>query len=94
MLKHLELSSPTSCLNKALSDEPIFVLRANDELAAPLIRLWAARYHDLKMNEVYTTPPERVAQIVKKHEEAYALARMMDEWRAANGIKPTPQGGR
>ena len=30
------------CLRKAGDDEPIFVLRAQDELAAPTVRAWAA----------------------------------------------------
>lgn len=31
-----------SCLNKAAYDEPLFILRANDPVAAQIIRLWAA----------------------------------------------------
>src|SRR5208282_304855 len=90
MIKRLELIGP-SCLTKAADDEPVFVLRANDELAAPIIRLWAERYYHLKMNEQYTLPQERITHIFTKYEEALALARMMDEWRNANDLKPTPQ---
>lgn len=45
MLKYLELATSESCLNKAASTEPIFVLRANDPLFAQTIRLWAAMAH-------------------------------------------------
>jgi hypothetical protein len=43
MLKIDEITNPTSCLNKAADDEPIFVLRANDPLAIAIIREWAKR---------------------------------------------------
>lgn len=41
MLKKTELSDPTSCLNKAEANEPVFVLRAKDPLFAQTVRLWA-----------------------------------------------------
>lgn len=41
MLKKDELLSSTSCLNKAADDEPIFVLRAADPVAAATIKHWA-----------------------------------------------------
>lgn len=45
--KHFELSDPNSCLNKAADDEPIFVLRASDLLAAGLVYGWASLAEDL-----------------------------------------------
>ena len=42
MSKAEVLRNPSSCLNKANPNEPIFVLRANDPIAAQIIRLWAA----------------------------------------------------
>lgn len=70
MLKHLELSTPTSCLNKAAPDEPVFVLRAKDPLAAQAVRHWATmsigRHED------------------KKLQEAIACADKMDAWRKKN----------
>lgn len=39
--KQDNLRDPGSCLNKASADEPIFVLRGNDPLAAQTVRLWA-----------------------------------------------------
>jgi len=36
------LLQPGSCLNKAADDEPVFILRAKDPLAAQTVRLWAS----------------------------------------------------
>lgn len=44
MLKRDELATQTSCLNRAANDEPIFILRANDENAAPAVAAWARDY--------------------------------------------------
>lgn len=43
MRKHLELSDPKSCLNKAKHDELVFVLLERDPVAAELIWEWAKR---------------------------------------------------
>lgn len=70
MLKHLELSTPTSCLNKAGDDEPIFVLRAKDPIAAYVVALWAElapRHHSKE-----------------KAEQALAEALIMDTWYVKN----------
>ena len=40
MKKQDELSNPTSCLNKAADDEPLFVLRGKDPAAAIAICAW------------------------------------------------------
>ena len=53
----------------AVDDEPIFVLRASDPLAANLVRQWANRYLDEK------NPTTR-----KKAAEARACARAMELW--------------
>jgi len=42
-LKRDELADPNSCLNRADSAEPIFVLRGSDPLTPKLIEDWAAR---------------------------------------------------
>jgi hypothetical protein len=42
MIKARLLMDQTSCLNKAGALEPVFLLRANDPLAAATVRLWAA----------------------------------------------------
>ena len=70
MLKKDELRTPTSCLNKAGDDEPIFVLRAKDINAAHAVRLWAS------MSAGIHEP--------KKIDEARALAKQMDDWRKQN----------
>lgn len=44
MLKRDELANPESCLNKAADDEPLFVLRANDENAPAAVAGWARDY--------------------------------------------------
>ena len=41
-IKRLELANPDGCLNKAAPNEPLFILRGNDPLAAQTVRLWAA----------------------------------------------------
>ena len=62
--------NPDSCWNKALDDEPIFVLRANDPLAPHIVEQWAilARV-DLVRQE--------------KPGEAEHVAAAMRQWRAA-----------
>jgi hypothetical protein len=65
-LKQDELRNPRSCLNKALADEPIFVLRAKDPLAPQTLRLWAAM--------------ARVAHEQHKIIEALDLAEVMEKW--------------
>lgn len=42
-IKRDEIADPNSCLNRAGDDEPVFVLRAKDPLAARTVRDWAAR---------------------------------------------------
>lgn len=55
------------CLGKAADDEPLFILRAQDALAADLVFLWAARA------ESRGCPSEKVT-------EARALASRMLAW--------------
>ncbi len=71
MIKAQEMAMPTSCLNKAQSDEPVFVLRAKDPLAADIVRVWAMMAH--------RSPHE-----MWKIKEARELANQMDIWRATN----------
>ena len=77
MLKHYELSSPKSCLNKARTDEPVFVLRAKDPVAAMTIRHWATMSEDL--------------QGKAKLQDALALADAMETWRKQNCPEPPKQ---
>lgn len=71
MLKHLELSRSDSCLNKAAADEPVFVLRAKDPMAAMTIRHWV-------------TMSSNGVQEAAKLEEAMKAADGMDAWRSRN----------
>lgn len=67
MIKKEELSNPNSCLNKAMSDEPVFVLKATDPLAPITIRHWATMSEGTQSEE--------------KLREAENLADLMDEYR-------------
>lgn len=67
MKKVDELREPESCLNRATSHEPIFVLRGKDRVAAVAVRHWAT------MAEGIHEP--------SKIKEALQLADQMDEWR-------------
>lgn len=58
-----------SCLNKAQSDEPLFILRAKDPLAAQAVRLWAS------MAAAGAHDPDKIAS-------ALHVADDMDAWRA------------
>lgn len=79
-IKRDEISDPNSCLNHAAADEPIFVLRAKDPLAAKLVEEWAAR-------AVLTGHHED-----EKIRAAYRFAQAMKAWRteyfATHGADP------
>lgn len=79
MIKRDEVQDFNSCLNKAHPDEPIFVLRGNDECAPETIESWARRYMAQKTaeNKGELTPQQRA-----KFNEALELARKMREWKA------------
>ena len=64
------LLNPSSCLNKAEGDEPVFVLRAKDPLAPMIVRMWAELAYQLNAHES------------KKIQDAYGEARDMVQWRA------------
>ena len=65
------LRDPQSCLNKAGSQEPVFVLRARDPLAAQTIRLWAQMAAD------GTHAPEKIDQ-------ALHVAAEFEKWHEEN----------
>lgn len=69
MRKQLELSQKTSCLNKANSLEPLFVLRAKDPMAAQTVRHWATMAEGTHEQS--------------KIDEAKQIADDMDKYRAA-----------
>jgi hypothetical protein len=71
-LKRDEISDPNSCLNRAADDEPIFILRAKDPLAAKLVEEWAAK---AVLEQAHEDP---------KIQAAYRFAQAMKEWRLKN----------
>ena len=83
MKKSDELSNPNSCLNRAAADEPLFVLRANDELAADVVRYWVSRYFLAKGGSNKMTKKQ-----LAKVDEATVLARHMEHWRSMNSPEP------
>jgi len=66
-----EIATPTSCLNKAADDEPIFVLRAHDPIAGPTVRAWIAlaEKHGLHKDKII---------------EAHNIADDMEDWHIEN----------
>lgn len=72
MLKKDEWDSESSCWNKAASDEPVFVLRANDPVASMVIRHWAQLAFG-------THKSDKIA-------EARRCANAMDAWRREKGM--------
>jgi hypothetical protein len=71
-----ELIEGPSCLTRAEDDEPLFVLRAHDELAASVVRQWADKYIQSKGGTTRMTP----AQLAKL-DDAMNVARAMEKWR-------------
>lgn len=76
MIKKDELRGPHSCLNKAAPEEPIFVLRAKDPLAAQTVRLWAAMASGVHE--------------IDKIGEAKALADDMEAWHGKQSREVEP----
>lgn len=72
MRKQDEIADPNSCLNRAHDDEPLFVIRAKDELSATLVRQWAETAAMTNAHE-----PEKI-------QEARMLAESMENWRKEN----------
>lgn len=62
------------CLENAADDEPIFVLRAQDDLAVESIHRWA------DLLELYGNAPEKAQQ-------ARDIADAMQDWQKENGSK-------
>lgn len=67
--KRENIENPQSCLSKAADDEPIFVLRAKDPLAADIVREWAMLAARDQVHEE------------EKCRAALECAQKMDEWR-------------
>ena len=69
MKKMDELTDPSSCINRAANDEPVFVLRASDPLAAGVVDYWANQAEGTNLHEVY------------KINTAHEVAQEMRRWR-------------
>lgn len=63
-----------TCLQKAGEAEPIFVLRAQDQLAPIVVRKW------VELARKAGTPGAKL-------DEALSLANAMEEWQAQHGAK-------
>jgi len=79
MKKIDELTDPRSCLNRATDDEPLFVLRANDELAPSVVRQWAQAYLILKGGSGKMSREQ-----LAKCDEAMLIANRMEKWKRDN----------
>jgi hypothetical protein len=60
------------CLGKAADNEPVFILRAQDALAAELVELWAIRARSLncpvdKVREAFDLADEMLRWPVRKN---------------------------
>lgn len=75
------------CFAHAADDEPLFVLKATDELAPEIVREWARRYLLSKM-ETQATGGENARLLFgyiarkqyAKYQEALHLADQMESW--------------
>ena len=76
MIRTSELGDPTSCLNRAADDEPLFVLRAKDRCAPGAIRAWCAARVIKGKN---TEDDQQIRQ-------ALAIAEAMETWRGAGRL--------
>ncbi len=65
-----------SCLDAVSDDEPIFVLRAQDETAPDMVDAWADNLEDAYRAEMIKPSDELMAKIF----EAHAHANVMRAW--------------
>lgn len=77
-IKKDEMSNPDSCLNRADDEEPLFVLRANDELAYLAVMLWAGHY---RISKEQLNDGEMLPHQEEKYNEAIDLAARMKRWK-------------
>lgn len=66
---------PIDCYAHAHPDEPIFVFRANDELAPGVVRYWAEQYKSKKERE-----SKFDTKAMRKYLEALNTCDLMEEW--------------
>ena len=75
-MNKLDVIKGPSCLTNAFDDEPLFVLRANDELAPMIVRFWAMLYEHTKDGPSGMSATQR-----EKWREATDTAAFMESWR-------------
>ena len=68
--------NPNSCWNRAADDEPVFIIRANDDTAPATVTTWAVRYMQSKGGYASLTLVQR-----EKYHEALQVAEAMRQWR-------------
>ena len=78
--KKSNAENPGSCWNRAKDDEPIFVLRANDESAPDIVRMWALWYKRSKGGLRVMSERQRV-----KYHDAVELSNQMEDWADKGG---------
>ena len=74
---------PFNCYDSAHPDEPIFVLKASDPVAAIMVRFWAGVRRLISyalLNHDWSKEQSRL-------NEAEQCAKTMDEWRKLKGLK-------
>jgi len=82
MNKHETIKGP-SCLTNAEDDEPLFVLRANDELAPEIVLQWAINYAQSKRAIGQYTEARQ-----KKFDDAVRLSVEMRKWKQLREAQP------
>lgn len=87
MIKVKELQGP-SCLTRAAYDEPLFVLRANDESAPYAVRAWTDAYRIRKEHENHGPLTDTQKQ---KLAEALQIATDMEVWYEARSSRAVCQ---
>lgn len=81
-MNKLQTLAGPSCLTAAADDEPLFVLRANDELAPTIVREWSHAYQRSKGGPALMTAAQ-----LQKLREAQRCAFDMESWWAKDREK-------
>ena len=83
-----ENPGPIDCYGNAAPDEPIFVLRSSDPDAPSLVREWAQRYYNRKIDEAEFTERDGhpTKEQTEKYNEAMEVANEMERyWNSYGG---------
>lgn len=77
--KQSNIVDPESCWNKAKPDEPVFVLKASDDIAPATVIMWCANYLRSKGGWQQMTKQQQA-----KYNEALACAAAMNHYRTTS----------